>query len=144
MLFSTSGSLARGKFKQLVTAGERRGLNSAPACVRQRGSTHVACMQHAPAASSTSTWCNLHAPLIWQGSTDEATSTGAVPQLLPPPWKVMVLSDGSVTRHLQLLTGHAVSVECMQMQLLDDGSHELPPGADQIPGPLVQRQVSAK
>ena len=33
-----------------------------------------------------------------------------LPQQLSPTWKVMLLSDGSVTRHLQLLTGQSIAV----------------------------------
>jgi hypothetical protein len=36
---------------------------------------------------------------------------GALGPLLAPPWRVMLLSDGSVTRHLQLLTDGKVSAE---------------------------------
>lgn len=33
-----------------------------------------------------------------------------LPAQLAPTWKLMLLSDGSVTRHLQLLTGKRVAV----------------------------------
>ena len=45
-----------------------------------------------------------------QGTEGDALRQGAPPQRLKPPWKVMLLSDGSVTRHLQLLTGLKVQV----------------------------------
>ena len=33
-----------------------------------------------------------------------------LPEQLSPTWKLMLLSDGSVTRHLQLLTGQHIKV----------------------------------
>jgi len=54
---------------------------------------------------------------------------------------VMLLSDGSVTRHLQLLTGFSVSVDCLQMQNIGAASEHLPASARMLRGPLVQRQV---
>ena len=53
----------------------------------------------------------------------------------------MLLSDGSVTRHLQLLTGLSVTVECLQMQNIGPASADLPAPARLLQGPLVQRQV---
>lgn len=34
------------------------------------------------------------------------------PYPLAPPWKVILLSDGSVTRHLQLMTDQRVEASC--------------------------------
>ena len=45
-----------------------------------------------------------------QGSEEDALQAGAPPGDLAPAWRVMLLSDGSVTRHLQLLTGLRVEV----------------------------------
>jgi hypothetical protein len=81
--------------------------------------------------------------------------------LLPPPHalQLLLLSDGSVTRHLQLLTGLAVEVDCLEMAAVDSssspdshgsrgggdstcgGGPPLPAAAALIAGPLVQRQV---
>jgi hypothetical protein len=55
--------------------------------------------------------------------------------------QVMLLSDGSVTRHLQLLTGLSVTVECLQMLNIGPASADLPAPARMLQGPLVQRQV---
>ena len=80
----------------------------------------------------------------------------------PPALQVILLSDGSVTRHLQLMTGLPVSVECLEMRRLEEheillSNHEatgynsdgngisinnnLPPAISLIEGPLLQRQV---
>lgn len=55
----------------------------------------------------------------------------------------MLLSDGSVTRHLQLMTGLKVSVECLEMRRLKDDMDmsALPRAVSLIQGPLLQRQV---
>lgn len=76
--------------------------------------------------------------------------------------QVILLSDGSVTRHLQLMTGLPVSVECLEMRRLEnhetflsnnlgtgynsDGNgisinNKLPPAIALLDGPLLQRQV---
>eukprot|EP00891_Asterochloris_glomerata_P006110 jgi/Astpho2/6110/Aster-04056 len=58
------------------------------------------------------------------------------------PLQVMLLSDGSVTRHLQLLTGLVVSVDCLQMErIARESVEDLPEQVETIPGDLVQRQV---
>ena len=60
---------------------------------------------------------------------------------LPPGLRVMLLSDGSVTRHLQLLTGLAVRTECREMRPIGRDLRGLPPEVGAIEGPLLQRQV---
>ncbi|EFJ47999.1 hypothetical protein VOLCADRAFT_104962 [Volvox carteri f. nagariensis] len=75
-----------------------------------------------------------------QASAEDAQSN-AVPSGLSPMWKVLLLSDGSVTRHLQLLSGSPVAVECLSMRNVGWSLEGLPPGTELIPGPRVQRQV---
>jgi chorismate lyase len=54
----------------------------------------------------------------------------------------MLLSDGSVTRHLQLLTDINVTVNCFEQREIGTERTDLPSLACLIPGPsLVQRQV---
>jgi len=55
--------------------------------------------------------------------------------------RVILLSDGSVTRHLQLLTGLAVRTECREMRPIGRDLRGLPPEVGAIEGPLLQRQV---
>eukprot|EP00897_Mesotaenium_endlicherianum_P008596 jgi/Mesen1/7765/ME000408S06875 len=81
---------------------------------------------------------------LWQMAEEEAVSSDEVANLLSPSWRVLLLSDGSVTRHLQLLTGSQVSVECLQMEDIGDSLEGLPPGAALIAGPRLQRQVYLK
>ncbi|GAB4816010.1 hypothetical protein N2152v2_003056 [Parachlorella kessleri] len=54
---------------------------------------------------------------------------------------IMLLSDGSVTRHLQLMTDQRVQVECLEMRNIGEGREGLPSETELIQGPLVQRQV---
>lgn len=88
----------------------------------------------------------------WEVRADEAVGALGVPQEagglpaktlagLPPGWRVMLLSDGSVTRHLQLLTGLAVSTECLEMRSIGRDLAGLPSEVGAIAGPLLQRQV---
>lgn len=66
---------------------------------------------------------------------------GVMTARLAPAWRVLLLSDGSVTRHLQLLTDIQVSVDCLEMRNIGDSVAGLPAGASLIPGPRLQRQV---
>ncbi|KAK9830507.1 hypothetical protein WJX72_012138 [[Myrmecia] bisecta] len=91
--------------------------------------------------ASKTGWHPLEQPLIWQGSEDEAVFQGMLPVQLSPPWKVILLSDGSVTRHLQLMTDLKVHVDCLEMANIGEDREGLPMGAELIPGPLLQRQV---
>jgi len=53
----------------------------------------------------------------------------------------MLLSDGSVTRHLQLLTDLHVVVDCLEMRNIGESLEQLPQEAELLRGPIVQRQV---
>ena len=55
----------------------------------------------------TTSW-NALTP-IWQGET-EVVQTGLPHSQLPPAWQMLLLGDGSPTRHLQLLTGEGTRV----------------------------------
>lgn len=95
-----------------------------------------------PSPAPAQTPSNWHEPLstiLWQGSESEARKR--LPQGMSPPWKVMLLSDGSVTRHLQLLTDLPVQVDCLEMRNVGICTEGLPPGVEAIPGPRTQRQV---
>jgi chorismate lyase len=57
---------------------------------------------------------------------------------------MFLLGDGSTTRHLQLLTGEAISVDVVDMSLIGmspDQSSEL---IQAVPGPRLRRQVWLK
>ncbi len=86
-------------------------------------------------------WCKLQAN--WQGGQREVQS-GLPHQLLAPTWQLLVLSDGSTTRHLQLLTGEAVSVDVLDMSLVGHALDDAPDLIQAIPGPRLRRQVWLK
>ena len=49
----------------------------------------------------------------WEFDENLAMAKGAMAPLLAAPWRLMLLSDGSVTRHLQLLTDAKVTVDVL-------------------------------
>ena len=77
---------------------------------------------------------------IWQAPTADVLQADG-PRQLPGPWRLMLLGDGSPTRHLRLLTGHPVAVDLIAMEA-EDGTH---PGAPKevadLTGPMLRRQV---
>lgn len=63
--------------------------------------------------------------------------------------QITLLSDGSVTRHLQLMTGQRVSVDCFEMKDIGPFSEECIPCSCDIPGleigfETTRRQVFLK
>jgi chorismate-pyruvate lyase len=77
---------------------------------------------------------------LWQTAVAEG-------EPLPPghdlsgPWKLLLLGDGSPTRHLQLLTGTPVEVELIAMAAEPPGSPGAPPEVAELAEPLLRRQV---
>ena len=61
--------------------------------------------------SEQSLWPSPEA--IWQADAD-AVAAGEAPAL-SGPWRLLLLGDGSPTRHLQSLTGLPVEVEVIAM-----------------------------
>jgi len=63
-------------------------------------------------------------------------AAGSPVERLTPPWKVMLLSDGSVTRHLQLLFGRdrGVVVDVVEMGEVGAGWEGEGPWTCPIPG----------
>ena len=54
----------------------------------------------------------------WEFNEATAMARGAMGPLVAPPWRVMLLSDGSVTRHLQLLTDAKIKVEVLRHNVI--------------------------
>lgn len=76
----------------------------------------------------------------WEGSAPD-TLDGGPGHLLSPAWRLLVLGDGSPTRHLQLLTGQPTQVDLIDMRPIGhsrDGASAL---LEAIPGPRLRRQV---
>jgi chorismate-pyruvate lyase len=77
---------------------------------------------------------------LWQAAAVEVVSARAGRQL-SGAWKLMLLGDGSPTRHLQLLTGEPVRVELIGMAP-DPGDDPLTPTeVAELSPPLLRRQV---
>jgi chorismate-pyruvate lyase len=56
-------------------------------------------------------------------------------------WKLLLLGDGSPTRHLQLLTGAAVEVELIAMAPDPGTDARIPAEVAELAAPLLRRQV---
>lgn len=60
---------------------------------------------------------------------------------LAPPWQILMLGDGSPTRHLQLLTGELTEVDVIDMSLIGEEADGAPELVQVVPGPRLRRQV---
>jgi chorismate lyase len=87
---------------------------------------------------SLTDWQRLDA--CWQGG-QVAVQEGIPRDLLTATWQMFLLGDGSTTRHLQLLTGEAISVDVVDMSLIGGDSDQAPDLIQAIPGPRLRRQV---
>ena len=70
-----------------------------------------------------------------------AVLSGDGPQQLPGPWSLMLLGDGSPTRHLRLLTGHEVQVKLLAMESEPMADKAAPKEVNELIPPLIRRQV---
>ncbi|MFW6358484.1 MAG: chorismate lyase [Chroococcales cyanobacterium] len=76
---------------------------------------------------------------IWEGGED-TVKQGLPHAQLAPAWQILLLGDGSPTRHLRLLTGEPTEVDVIDMSLIknDDGA---PSQIQAVPKPRLRRQV---
>ena len=78
--------------------------------------------------------------VLWAG--DEAVVQKGLPHSqLAPAWQILLLGDGSPTRHLQLLTGEKTEVDVIDMSLIGTASDGAPAQVRVIPTPHLRRQV---
>ena len=79
---------------------------------------------------------------LWEAPA-ATVAAGDDPGELPGPWRLMLLGDGSPTRHLRLLTGHPVAVELIAMAAEAGGqaSDGCPREVQELTPPLLRRQV---
>jgi chorismate lyase len=77
---------------------------------------------------------------IWEGN-EEIIRPGLPHTQLSPAWQLLLLGDGSPTRHLQLLTGEPTEVDVIDMSLIDMDSDAAPNLIQKVPGPRLRRQV---
>ena len=78
--------------------------------------------------------------LIWEAPKQEVLS-GTGPSQLPGPWQLMLLGDGSPTRHLHLLTGYEVQVKLIAMESETSPCERAPLEVKELNPPLLRRQV---
>ncbi|MEX0587622.1 MAG: chorismate lyase [Cyanobium sp.] len=82
--------------------------------------------------------------VIWVATTDAVTS-GQAGTVLTGAWRLLLLGDGSPTRHFQLLTGNPVEIEVIAMAPEESadtsGGGAPPPEIAELEGPLLRRQV---
>lgn len=81
--------------------------------------------------------------LIWQGG-EELVKTGLPHSQLPPAWQILLLGDGSPTRHLRLLTTEKIMVDVIDMSLVGNDTDGAPSDIEKIPAPRLRRQVWLK
>lgn len=60
---------------------------------------------------------------------------------LIPAWQILLLGDGSPTRHLQLLTGEPTEVDVIDMSPIGIAADQAPSLIAKVPGPRLRRQV---
>ncbi|MEB3317777.1 MAG: chorismate lyase [Cyanobacteriota bacterium] len=77
---------------------------------------------------------------IWQAPLAEVVE-GRAGDTLSGPWKLLLLGDGSPTRHLRLLSGAALTVVLIAMEPDGLASAERPREVEELKPPLLRRQV---
>ncbi len=77
---------------------------------------------------------------IWEGG-EEAVQQGLPHSQLAPAWQILLLGDGSPTRHLQLLTTEQTEVDVIDMSLIGMSDDGAPKQIQAVPGPRLRRQV---
>ncbi len=77
---------------------------------------------------------------LWYG--DETVVQQGLPHdQLSPAWQILMLGDGSPTRHLKLLTREPTEVDVIDMSPVGMHGDGAPNLIDRVPGPRVRRQV---
>ena len=82
----------------------------------------------------------LSPEVIWKASKENVIS-GKGNHKLSGPWQLMLLGDGSPTRHLKLLTGHDVDIKVISMAMDTNTENGVPEEVNELDPPLIRRQV---
>jgi chorismate lyase len=77
---------------------------------------------------------------LWQGG-EEFVQQGLPHGQLAPAWQILLLGDGSPTRHLKLLTGEPIEVDVIDMSFIGEDTDGAPELIEKVPGPRLRRQV---
>ena len=83
-------------------------------------------------------WYNLEP--LWSGEKYQV-QTGLPHSQLAPAWQILLLGDGSPTRHLRLLTREATEVDVIDMSPIGMDEDGAPCQLEAVPGPRIRRQV---
>lgn len=78
--------------------------------------------------------------VIWQAPF-QTVASGSAGRVLSGPWRLLLLGDGSPTRHLELLSGAPVEIDLVAMAPDPDPGRNAPLEIDDLQGPLLRRQV---
>lgn len=77
---------------------------------------------------------------LWQLNLSDG-STAAGDRRLSGPWRLLLLGDGSPTRHLESLSGLPVEIELIAMAADSAPGPQAPPEVEELETPLLRRQV---
>ena len=78
--------------------------------------------------------------ILWEKKANNFLVENSLPKI-SGAWKLMLLGDGSPTRHLQLLTNHETKIRLISMQIDPLFKKEGPREIAQLKEPLIRRQV---
>ena len=78
--------------------------------------------------------------ILWEEKASIFLKENSLPEI-PGAWRLMLLGDGSPTRHLQLLTGKETKVKLIGMNLDQLSIPKAPEEINQLKKPLIRRQV---
>ncbi len=81
--------------------------------------------------------------ILWEENATSFLIQNSLPKI-SGAWKLMLLGDGSPTRHLQLLTNQETKIKLISMQKDPLFNKEGPKEIDQLKEPLIRRQVWIK
>ncbi len=76
----------------------------------------------------------------WQGG-EEVVRCGLPHDQLAPAWQILLLGDGSPTRHLRLLTGEPIEVDVIDMRSIGNDLDGAPDLIEAVRAPRLRRQV---
>ena len=94
--------------------------------------------KQASSAAFKPAWYSLDP--IWQGG-ETVVKKGLPHDQLTPAWQILLLGDGSPTRHLQLLTRERTEVDVIDMSLIGADLDGAPDLIQVVPEPRLRRQV---
>lgn len=77
---------------------------------------------------------------LWTGG-EKIVYEGLPHSQLAPAWQILLLGDGSPTRHLRLLTREQIEVDVIDMSVIGMSQDGAPNLIEAVPAPRLRRQV---